>query len=129
MVQKSFVKRFENYTFESVFFKSVEIESVVVSAHAHQQCSFQRYYIAFFPWLSPIIVIFMTAFSYSGQLEHLPCPSNIGLFESFITVMGYFICSVFLSKKITSRFSSLLKRVILIASSSCFTIFCSYYFQ
>ena len=31
--KKSFVRRFENYTFESVFFKSVEIESVVVSAH------------------------------------------------------------------------------------------------
>ena len=31
--KKSFVRRFENDTFESVFFKSVEIESVVVSAH------------------------------------------------------------------------------------------------
>ena len=29
--KKSFVRRFENYT--CVFFKSVEIESVVVSAH------------------------------------------------------------------------------------------------
>ena len=29
--KKSFVRRFENDTFESVFFKSVEIESVVVS--------------------------------------------------------------------------------------------------
>ena len=35
MVQKSFVRRFENDTFESAFFKSVEIESVVVSAHPH----------------------------------------------------------------------------------------------
>ena len=31
--KKSFVERFKNNTFESVFFKSVEIESVVVSAH------------------------------------------------------------------------------------------------
>ena len=31
--KKSFVRRFENYSVESVFFKSVEIESVVVSAH------------------------------------------------------------------------------------------------
>ena len=30
-----FVRRFENDTFESVFFKGVEIESVVVSAHPH----------------------------------------------------------------------------------------------
>ena len=37
MVQKSFVRRFENYTFESVFLKSVEIESAVVSAHPHSQ--------------------------------------------------------------------------------------------
>ena len=29
------MRRFENDTFESVFFKSVEIESVVVSAHPH----------------------------------------------------------------------------------------------
>ena len=29
--KKSFVRSFENYPFESVFFKSVEIESVVVS--------------------------------------------------------------------------------------------------
>ena len=36
--KKSFVRRFENDTFESVFFKSVEIESVVVSAHP-QYCS------------------------------------------------------------------------------------------
>ena len=33
MVQKSFVRRFENDTCESVFIKSVEIESVVVNAH------------------------------------------------------------------------------------------------
>ena len=33
---KSFVRRLENDTFESVFFKSVEIESVVVSAHPQQ---------------------------------------------------------------------------------------------
>ena len=33
MVEKSFVRRFENDTFESVFSKSVGIESVVVSAH------------------------------------------------------------------------------------------------
>ena len=31
--KKSFVRRFENDTFESVFFKSVEIECEVVSAH------------------------------------------------------------------------------------------------
>ena len=31
--KKLFVRRFENDTFESVFFKSVEIECVVVSAH------------------------------------------------------------------------------------------------
>ena len=31
--KKSFVRRFENDTFDSVFFKSVEIERVVVSAH------------------------------------------------------------------------------------------------
>ena len=31
--KKSFVRRCENDTFESVFYKSVEIESVVVSAH------------------------------------------------------------------------------------------------
>ena len=29
------MRRFENDTFESVFFKSVEIESVVVSAYPH----------------------------------------------------------------------------------------------
>ena len=64
------------------------------------------------------------------KITQSACPSNIGLllFESFITVMGYFICSVFSSKKITSCFSSFVKRVILIASSSYFTIFC-YYFQ
>ena len=33
MSKKLFVRRFENDTFESVFFKSVEIEYVVVSAH------------------------------------------------------------------------------------------------
>ena len=33
MAKKLFVRRFENNTFESVFCKSVEIESVVVSAH------------------------------------------------------------------------------------------------
>ena len=33
--KKSFVRRFENDTFESAFFKSVEIESIVVSAHPH----------------------------------------------------------------------------------------------
>ena len=31
------MRRFENDTFESVFFKSVEIESVVVSAHPIQE--------------------------------------------------------------------------------------------
>lgn len=62
------------------------------------------------------------------KITQSACPSNIGLllFESFITVMGYFICSVFSSKKITSCFSSFVKRVILIASSSYFTIFCYY---
>ena len=33
MVQKIICEKIENYTFESVFFKSIEIESVVVSAH------------------------------------------------------------------------------------------------
>ena len=33
--KKSFVRRFENYPFESVFFKSEEIEGVVVSAQPH----------------------------------------------------------------------------------------------
>ena len=47
MVQKSFVRRFEDDTFESVFFKSVEIESVVVSAHPQYDPSlifFATYY-------------------------------------------------------------------------------------
>ena len=43
MVQKSFVIGFENETFESVFFKSVEVVSVVVSAHLR----FVKLHIAF----------------------------------------------------------------------------------
>ena len=35
MVQKIICEKIENDNFESVFFKSVEIESVVVSAHTH----------------------------------------------------------------------------------------------
>ena len=46
MVQKSFVRRFENDTFESVFLKSVEMESVVVSAH-WLECNVNKVFLHF----------------------------------------------------------------------------------
>ena len=38
--KKSFVRRFENDTFESVCFRNVEIESVVASAHPQSSIVF-----------------------------------------------------------------------------------------
>ncbi len=40
--KKSFLRRFENDTFESVFFKCVEIESVIVSAHPQLEQIFKN---------------------------------------------------------------------------------------
>ena len=55
--KKLFVRRFENDTFESVFFKSVEIESVVVSAHTLWSA---HIIIIYYLWIFPPILVVVT---------------------------------------------------------------------
>ena len=60
--KKLFVRRFKNDTFESVFFISVEIESVVVSVHPLLMC-----YLFFYTDLS----IFYLDFEYTSKSESI----------------------------------------------------------